>query len=293
MRLSNILRFIMRHPLNCKRPYLAAWRFISWQLRSRISNKSLIHQFTSKSKLIVHRSMQGATGNLYCGLHEFEEMSFVLHFLRAEDLFVDVGANIGSYTVLASAHCGANTVSIEPVPETFSHILANISLNGIEQKVDVMNIAVGAVNGLVKMTADLDSTNRIVTNHDGTRKMIEVPLRTLDDILAGRSPALIKIDVEGYEAAVIDGAQRTLADPALKAIIIELMGTSKKYGFSNAKVHEALMTQGFAPYSYLPFQRKLIPNQGYTQNTIYIRDKDAVKERLASAAPIEINGQRY
>lgn len=46
--------------------------------------------------------MTGATGNWYCGLQEYEDMSFVLHALRPGDLFVDVGANIGSYSILAA-----------------------------------------------------------------------------------------------------------------------------------------------------------------------------------------------
>ena len=45
--------------------------------------------------------MHGVTGNVYCGLHDFAEMSFMLHLLRAGDLFADIGANVGSYTVLA------------------------------------------------------------------------------------------------------------------------------------------------------------------------------------------------
>lgn len=51
--------------------------------------------------------MTGATGNIYVGLHEFEDMAFLLHVLRRTDLFVDVGANIGSYTILAGGAAGA------------------------------------------------------------------------------------------------------------------------------------------------------------------------------------------
>ena len=57
--------------------------------------------------------MTGATGNIYAGLHEFVDMAFCLHLLRSGDLFVDVGANIGSYTVLASKVAGANSVTLE------------------------------------------------------------------------------------------------------------------------------------------------------------------------------------
>lgn len=46
--------------------------------------------------------MRGATGNVYVGLHEFESMGFVLHVLRSSSAFIDVGANVGAYTVLAA-----------------------------------------------------------------------------------------------------------------------------------------------------------------------------------------------
>ena len=45
---------------------------------------------------MARKGMTGASGNIYFGLHEFEEMGFLLHFLREEDLFIDIGAYIGS-----------------------------------------------------------------------------------------------------------------------------------------------------------------------------------------------------
>ncbi len=59
--------------------------------------------------------MTGATGNIYAGLHEFDDMAFFLHLLRPEDMFADVGSNIGSYTILASGVVGAKSVAFEPV----------------------------------------------------------------------------------------------------------------------------------------------------------------------------------
>ena len=56
--------------------------------------------------------MTGATQNIYCGLQEFEEMAFLLHFLRKDDLPLDIGANIGSYTILAASSVGARTMAI-------------------------------------------------------------------------------------------------------------------------------------------------------------------------------------
>ena len=73
--------------------------------------------------------MTGATGNIYAGLHEFNDMAFCLHLLRSGDLFVDVGANIGSYTVLASKVAGANSITLEPVPQTFERLKRNVNIN--------------------------------------------------------------------------------------------------------------------------------------------------------------------
>ena len=72
--------------------------------------------------------MTGITGNWYCGLHEFHEMAFVLHFLRKNDTFIDVGANVGSYTILAAV-TGSNVISIEPIPSTFNYLKNNVSIN--------------------------------------------------------------------------------------------------------------------------------------------------------------------
>jgi hypothetical protein len=57
--------------------------------------------YVNETRLLVKPGMAGATGNVYAGLHEYEDMAFVLHALRPSSRFVDVGANVGTYTVLA------------------------------------------------------------------------------------------------------------------------------------------------------------------------------------------------
>ncbi len=59
---------------------------------------------------------------------------FLLHFLRCDDLFVDIGANIGSYTVLAGAVVGATCLAVKPIPSTYESLLDNIHLNRLEKK---------------------------------------------------------------------------------------------------------------------------------------------------------------
>src|SRR5262245_60449217 len=89
-------------------------------------------------------------GNIYADLHEFADMAFILHFLRPDDLSLDVGANIGSYTLLASGVCRAKTISFEPDPQTMALLRRNIDLNGLHEYVVLEEAAVGAEEGAVE-----------------------------------------------------------------------------------------------------------------------------------------------
>src|SRR5215212_3903441 len=127
MSLLKTLQYIVNHPLNRSNKLAAIKRYFNWQVSSRLNPHPVIYPFVEGSSLVVQKSMTGATGNVYCGLHEFNDMGFLLHFLRPGDLFFDIGANIGSYTILASAVVGASTVSFEPVPSTFRNLQKNVT----------------------------------------------------------------------------------------------------------------------------------------------------------------------
>ena len=111
--LVNILNFIAGHPLTRDQKVRAFCRFLCWQIKCRLQREVIV-PWIAGTNLAVRRGMAGATGNIYCGLHEFEDMAFLLHLLRPEDTFVDVGANIGSYTILAAGVCRARSIAFEP-----------------------------------------------------------------------------------------------------------------------------------------------------------------------------------
>jgi FkbM family methyltransferase len=255
--LFNIIRLILSHPLAKKNKVEALKRFFYYQISKLFNPYPIVYAFTDKSKLIVEKGMTGATGNIYCGLHEFEDMAFLLHFLRPGDLFVDVGANVGSYTVLASGHVGSNTISIEPVPSTFKRLQNNLTINYLGALVKTHNLGIGSKQGTLKFTSNLDTVNHVATDSTGT-DVIEVKVEALDNLLDGFHPSLIKIDVEGFETEVLRGASEVLNDDTLKAIIIELNGSGKKYGFSDQDVHSFLLSKNFSAYKYNPFNKSLI-----------------------------------
>ncbi len=287
-----VISSITTHPLNRGSKFQSVVDFFKWQVASRLMPHPIIIPFAGNNKLIVKRGLSGATGNLYSGLFEFEEMGFVLHLLKAGDLFVDVGANIGSFTVIASGEIGAHTIAFEPVPSTFGHYMENIAINNIGQRVDAYNKGVGNKAGTIKFTAGLDTTNHVATEED--KNTINVEIVTLDSILQNSNPVLLKIDVEGFESAVIGGAIETIKKQSLKAIIIELRGHGKKYGFDENSIHELLVSEGFKPCSYDPFNRTIgTLNSHGGSNTIYIRDIDFVKNRTKAAKRITIKNSSF
>jgi FkbM family methyltransferase len=288
MKLLRVLRTIRLHPLNRGKTFGAFLRLIRWQLAARLLPEAEFSlPFVNDSRLLMTRGMAGATGNFYCGLHEQDEMGFALHVLRRGDVFVDIGANVGSYTVLA-AKLGARVVAVEPIPATFDHLVANVRLNGLESLVTAHRVGLSDRNGTLRFTTDHGTINHVLAateNLAGT----DIEVVTLDSILAGVSPALIKIDVEGHELAVLNGAGRTLGSPSLLAVIMETNGSGLRYGISDAQLYELMEARSFAPYTYTAMTRELMPldmREGTTVlNTVFIaRGKvDDVRALIARA----------
>src|SRR4051812_14088428 len=107
MGISDLVSFVWQHPLNAGSRWAALGRVARWQMASRLLTAPVALPFVEGTFLLASRGMTGATGNWYCGLHEVHDMAFVLHLLRDGDHFLDVGANVGSYTILAGGAVGA------------------------------------------------------------------------------------------------------------------------------------------------------------------------------------------
>lgn len=289
MSLGSTIKFLLQHPLAQKQPLPALWRFGSWQLRSRISTNPVVVNWIEGTRFWMGKGWTGVTGNYYTGLHEFQDMAFLLHLLRPGDHFADVGANMGSYTVLASGVCKAHTYCFEPVPFTFGRLLENIKLNNIQHLTTSIQAAVGSEAGEILFTDQEDTTNHVATASE--QNTISIPMVKLDDAIT-QHVTLLKIDVEGFETAALAGAEQLLKNDALKAIIIELNGSGERYGYTDESIHKKLIELGFVPHGYNAFKRQLLGLQTYgDHNTIYIRDVDWVIKRLRDSPRMNILNQ--
>jgi len=292
-----VIRDLWAHPLGARRRLGTLGRYLAWQTLGRLRGSRLLDPWVNESVLHVEHGMTGATGNLYVGLHEFEEMAFLLHFLRPEDLFVDVGANVGSYTVLASAVVGAHVIAFEPVEASLAALRHNVLLNDTSARVDARQIALSDRGATVYVTTQSGAANRIVRPGDPQRLGRQsVPAHTLDGELAGLDPALLKIDVEGHESEVLSGGAGVLADRSLHAVIVEDWGAVADAARRTSSPAQQLAAHGFERCTYDAFQRTLFAQRDglptgvnrERRNSLFVRDLEVVRQRLSQAPPFRV-----
>jgi FkbM family methyltransferase len=287
------LRWISTHPIAARDRRGAFARWARWQIGSRILPGATVIPFVEGTALLVEPGMTGATGNIYVGLHEFADMAFVVHYLREGDVFIDVGANVGTYTILAAGVRRAETLAVEPLPAAFARLRMNVRLNDLDDRVTTFNVGLASTPGVLRFTRSLDTVNHVVANGESAGgDTTEVPVTTLDALTAERPPSVVKVDVEGFETEVFGGAGATLARPELRAIIVELNGSGTRYGFDERALERRIESFGFRPYEYDPFTRSLrtIERKSTEGNSLYLRDLEQVETRVREAPAFRVFG---
>lgn len=279
--LPEILKFIFTHPLNNKIKIRSILKFIFFQIKMRLFfNKKKIFKWIDKSIVEVKLGDSSLIANYYTGLYEFESMSFLLHSLKPSYLFIDVGANLGCYSILASAIVGSNTISFEPSTKAYLTFLKQVNINNISNLCTVLNLGLGEKKEKKLFTIERNELNRVaLSNID--ENLEEVNFSTLDLELDESKKMIMKIDVEGFEMNVLKGGKNILKSPNLLALIIEINGFNEFYGFNSKDIHNYILSYNFKPYSYKPFARKLEKIDkinSFNADFIYIKNYEEIQD---------------
>jgi FkbM family methyltransferase len=167
-------------------------------------------------------------------LATYENAIFRLFKPKERDNFIDVGAHVGRYSIMAAKRIGSlgRVIAIEAHPETFELLNKNIKLNGLAN-VTTINAVATSEKGKVKLflpgqDSGLTVYNTIMINRaKPTENFLEVEANTLDNILSEYSMHRVnylKIDVEGAELEVLKGAVNTLSSNKDLTLLIEVHG---------------------------------------------------------------------
>jgi len=172
-----------------------------------------------------------------------DDENFVFSYVKYGDCVVDVGANIGVISLSSSIAAGTagNITAIEAHPRVYKYLCGNIKLNNCRNIVAI-NAAVGNSVGSLKISDSRADNENFVNSHSG----VEINIKTLDSLFAptDKRIALLKIDVEGYEKYVLQGAENTLS--ITDCIYIEFSEKNcGKYGYSCSEVAHLIKAKGF------------------------------------------------
>jgi len=178
------------------------------------------------STIVLNPRDPVVSGALFFGVYEKGETAFVQRALRSGMTVLDVGANVGYYTALAARRVGPSgrVIALEPDPESFEYLEQTIAANEVG---NVNAFQCAAADHEAKMTLHISKDNRgdnRLYEPDPKWPKITVTARPADDILkdAGVGTVdFIKIDVQGFEASVIDGLKSTLAQSEKLVLLAE------------------------------------------------------------------------
>jgi FkbM family methyltransferase len=172
------------------------------------------------------------------GFYELEEERFIKEVLRGGDFFVDVGANVGTFSLLAAKCVGpfGRVFAFEPNPSVAKLLEQSAVMNWYHDRLVVNQVAIAEdayTSSLVfadsrlgdsKLgdTLDSESTHAKTIEYVDQSDRIEVPVKTLDQIFPYNIPIrFLKIDVEGLEHLVVEGAKRLISRKCIDYIMVE------------------------------------------------------------------------
>jgi FkbM family methyltransferase len=155
--------------------------------------------------------------------------------LKNGDVFFDIGANIGFFSMIAARQVGTDgaVYAFDPVPEHVAAMRHNLAINSISH-VSLSAVAVSDRNGTQTLFVPAESTGaRLASIADGNagHRRLDVEVATIDTMVergALRPPDVVKIDVEGAEVEVLAGMRRTLEQYS-PIVLCEMHGRNAEY----------------------------------------------------------------
>lgn len=210
------------------------------------------------------------------GSYEKSETDFLKSIIKSNQIFFDVGANRGWYSLVLAHHCGSiKSYAFEPIPNTFLHLQNNIRLNKLDN-IFSFNLALsnasGDVDFLVSEAISGASSMKMTGQFRGGGEIESIICQTTTlDLFSQKNqvfPDVMKIDVEGAELLVLRGGGKVLEHGPV--ILIELLRKwSKVYGYHPNDVFDLLRGFGYDGFVLDTNSSKLLKCDGVNDETVH------------------------
>ncbi len=231
-----VLPWIWRHPANRNARLRAVARGAIFQLRGRLFRAASKTTVGKNAYLFASVGSPAASKAVYANPPDWPEMQAWKLRLRSGDLFLDIGANVGVYSLWA-ADCGASVLAVEPGPSAGT-LRRNVASNRLP--IEVIEAAACEIVGSAAFDSTGDTRGHIASSG------VRVRATTVDALLGERSAAGMKIDVEGAEHLVLLGASRALEERRIACIQLEWNSASESsYGVQRSTLADFLAGKGY------------------------------------------------
>lgn len=242
------LRTIFNHPYNTQNRFKAVLRYFQYLKFKISSKKQRILDVWDNRKIMWYNDSLQSVWLMFNYIIDWEEFNLIKDRFKSNTVFIDVGANIGYYSIWASKFISSGKIySFEPSEINFKRLNENITCNNLASQIVSIQKAVAASSGVISMTAGLDTLNHIVNNDtkDENANIAKVDCISLDDFSQKENISFIdylKIDVEGFEFYVLVGAERLLKE--------------KRVGVVQLEINNALLHSGYTVQAMLDLLKK-------------------------------------
>jgi FkbM family methyltransferase len=261
----NQVRYVRRH--SGYRPGVSEFRLVAWVLFVLVREAVTVRFGSLGFQLSVPAELRGQSKTAYLFREDYEpELRHLHKVLMVGDVFVDVGAHYGVYSVAGAQIVGETgaVISVEPSPHCFPILSSNTAHLA---QIRIAKVALGSS----------ETQGRLIDHPDKSRMWLDdsaegldgalVEIRTLDSLLESyRLPRVdfIKIDVEGRELDVLKGAEKTIAKFSPFVLFENLPGLSARLGIEEGACQAFLASRGylFGRLESEPTSSRRLPLQG-------------------------------
>lgn len=180
--------------------------------------------FAPKIQMELLPTDEGHSHIAFTGFYELALTKMIVALASRGGLFVDVGANYGYFSLLWAAANPRNTVvAYEAAPRNYAALLRNVERNGLSDRIAAESNAIGRENGVMRFEVGPDEqTGWGGFSKEPIWKNMDVTVTTLDELLSEQAEiAVLKIDVEGADTWVLEGARELLKRRRIAHIMFE------------------------------------------------------------------------
>lgn len=245
--------FVFTHPLNKGKLFQTFLRVVWWKFNQLWIQQTTIVPFVDGIVCICKPNSSYGSLIVYTTWPEYEEMQFVQKTLQPNAIFVDIGAGIGDYSLLAASKIKTGKIiAFEPNKQVFKDMQDNIALNNLHSIISALPYAVSNISGEVAFDAsEVSELGHISVTKKPSKRVERVKALKLDSFLKKLNIVTVdflKVDVEGAESFVFEGAHSLLKRKAIKTILFELNPNSMRYNRQREQTLTLLAGYGYTFY---------------------------------------------